>query len=137
MELKRALLLLALPLGASACGESTAPPPPTPPASPTALRVDLQTPNPDDGAIVITLRGPGMSDIGAASSGYLTYTRATAGEETRVIVVGDLKAGALVTLAIAPGHQLSDYTALIQQVAARSDLLRADLSGYEVSVSAR
>lgn len=132
MELRRALLFVMAAIGTVACGEGTAPPP----ASPTSLRVDLQTPNPDDGAIVITLRGPGMSDITPASPGYLVYARVSAGDEMRVIVVGDLKAGALVTLDIAPGQLLSDYSASIQQVAARSDRLRADLSSYEVSVSA-
>jgi hypothetical protein len=41
----------------------------------------------------------------------------------------------LATVSIAPGHQLSDYSAVIQQVAARSDTLRTDLSGYQVSVT--
>jgi hypothetical protein len=132
MELTRALLALALAgAAAGACRDGTM----APAASPTILRVDLRTPNPDDGAVIITLRGPGMSNVASASSGYLAYTRVTGPEETRVIVVGDLKAGALVTLEVAPGHARSDYTATVQQVAARSDRLRDDLTGYDLSVT--
>ena len=54
----------------------------------------------------------------------------------RVIVIGDLKGGPLVTLSIGPGHPLSDYSVTIDQVAARTDTLRTDLSGYQVNVTA-
>ncbi len=132
MELKRILIPMAalFALG-TACSDGGV----APPAAPTALRVDLKTPHADDGALVITLRGPGMSNLAPASSGYLVYTRVTSPQETRVIVVGDLKAGALLTLDIASGHPLADYSASIQQAAARTDVLREDLRGYEVSVT--
>ena len=134
MELRNALVLVVLAAAAaSACGESTVLPPPS---SPTALRVDLHTPNTDDGAIVITLRGPDLSNLQPGSAGYLAYFRAASTEETRVIVVGDLNTGALVTLSIAAGHQLSDYSATVEQVASRTDVLRADLSAYRVELSA-
>jgi hypothetical protein len=100
------------------------------------LRIDLATPHTDDGAVVVTLRGPDVSNLQPASPAYLAYSRAVSGaSEVRLIVVGDLKGGALATVSIAPGHQLSDYSAVIQQVAARSDTLRTDLSGYQVSVT--
>lgn len=139
MELKTGLVAAALLLGvASACGEGTTPPPV--PVSPTALRLDLETPHSDDGALVLTLRGPDVSNLQAASPAYLTYTRADSGEgggarEVRLIIVGDLKGGAVATASVAPGHHLSDYSVTIDQVAARSDTLRTDLSGYRVSVT--
>jgi hypothetical protein len=135
MELRTRLLTLSALLGiASACGEG--PTPPQVSSSPTALRIDLATPYTDDGAVVVTLRGPDVSNLQPASPAYLAYSRADSGaSEVRLIVVGDLKGGALATVSIAPGHQLSDYSAVIQQVAARSDTLRTDLSGYQVSVT--
>ena len=135
MELRTRLLSLFALLGmASACGEGATTPPV--PSSPTALRIDLETPHTDDGAVVVTLRGPDVSNLQAASPAYLAYSRVDSGtSEVRLIVVGDLKGGALATVSIAPGHQLSDYSATIQQVAARSDSLRADLSGYHMSIT--
>jgi len=135
VELKTRLVAVALLLGvASACGEGATPPPV--PASPTALRLDLETPHSDDGALVLTLRGPDVSNLQAASPAYLTYTRSDSGaREVRLIIVGDLKGGAVATASVAPGHQLSDYSVTIDQVAARSDTLRTDLSGYRVSVT--
>ena len=135
MELRARLGAIGLLLGmTSACGEGTAPPPM--PIAPTALRLDLESPHNDDGAVVLTLRGPDVSNLQAASPAYLVYARSDSGARAvRLIVIGDLKGGALATVSVAPGHQLSDYSVTIDQVAARSDTLRADLSGYRVSVT--
>lgn len=134
MELKARLVAGGLLLGASACGEGATPPPV--PVSPTMLRLDFETPYSDDGAVVLTLRGPDVSNPRAASPAYLAYARSDSGARTvRLIIVGDLKGGAVATASVAPGHQLSDYAVTIDQVAARNDTLRADLSGYRVSVT--
>lgn len=134
MELIKRLVCVGAVLGmAGACGE-TSPLPAAP--TPTVLRLDLQTPRSDDGAVVLTVQGPELSNLQAASSAYLIYSRPGAVDQMRVIVIGDLKGGPLVTLASGPGHQLSDYSVTIDQVATRTDTLRTDLSGYQVSVTA-
>jgi hypothetical protein len=134
MELIKRLVCVGVVLGmASACGETS--PLPAPP-TPTVLRLDLQTPRFDDGAVVLTLQGPEVSDLQAASAAYLLYSRPATADKMRVIVIGNLKGGPLVTLSIGPGHQLSDYSVTIDQVAARTDTLRTDLSGYQVNVTA-
>jgi hypothetical protein len=135
MELRARVVAAGLLLaGAGACGEGATPPPV--PISPTALRLDLETPHSDDGAVVLSLRGPDISNLQAASSAYLAYSRSDSGaREVRLIIVGDLKGGALATVSVGPGHQLSDYSVTIDQVAARNDTLRVDLSGYRVSVT--
>ncbi|MGH7520417.1 MAG: hypothetical protein ACREMI_03970 [Gemmatimonadales bacterium] len=131
---RRALRLTFSLLGAgaaAACADATSPPVP----APTAFRLDLATPHTDDGALVIALRGPEISSLEAASPAYLVYSRSGTAQETRIIVLGDLKAGPLLTLRIAPGHQLAEYTATIEQVATRSDALRDQLSGYRLSLT--
>ena len=135
MELKTRLVAIGILIGvASACGEGATPPPV--PISPSVLRLDLESPHSDDGAVVLTLRGPDVSNLQAASPAYLAYSRSESGaREVRLIIVGDLKGGALATVSVGPGHQLSDYSVTIDQVAARSDTLRADLSRYRVSVT--
>lgn len=135
MELSARLVAVGLLLGGmSACGEGATPPPV--PVSPTALRLDLVTPHSDDGAVVVTLRGPDVSNLQAASPAYLAYSRSdSSAREIRLIIIGDLKGGALGTIAVGPGHQLADYSVTIDQVAARNDTVRADLSGYRVNIS--
>jgi hypothetical protein len=135
MELNRSALRLVFTLfgacAAAACADATS----SPVRTPTALRLDLQTPQSDDGALVIALHGPDISSMEAASPAYLVYSRSGTAQETRVIVLGDLKAGPLLTLHIAPGHQLAEYSATIEQVAARNDTLRDQLFGYWLTVS--
>ena len=136
MELKdtvrAALVLLGAAAVAAACSES----PVTPTPALTALRVSLETPGTDDGALVLALRGPGIAEVSAASPGYLTYTRGEGTDETRVVLIGDVKGGAVLTLRLVPGHRLEDYSASIQQVATRGDALREDLTGYRLTLSA-
>jgi hypothetical protein len=136
MELNRTVLRLALGLlgagAVAACADATS----SPVSAPTALRLDLQTPQSDDGALIIALRGPEISSIEAASPAYLVYSRSGTAQETRVIILGDLKAGPVLTLHIAPGHELAEYSATIVQVATRGDALRDQLSGYRLTVTA-
>jgi hypothetical protein len=108
--------------------------PPTMPAPPSALIVGLDTPQTDDGAVVFTLHGPDLSDLQPASGAYLTYTRAI-GQDVRVVMVGDLAAGSLLTAKIGAGHQLAEYSAVVEQVAMRSDTLRPDLSRYRLTIT--
>ena len=120
-------------LAAAGACEHPESPPVQPPLS--ALQLDLQTSSVDDGAVVLTVQGPDVSKLQPASQAYLTYSRLTGTSTLRVIVIGDLKAGPLATLAIGPGHQLSDYAVTVDQVAARTDGLREDLSGYRISLT--
>lgn len=135
MELRRIAYLGVvglLAVGGGAC-EHPESPPLQPPL--TAVQLELQTPRTDDGAVVLTVQGPDVTHLQPASQAYLVYSRPTSTGTVRVILVGDLKAGPLATLSVGPGHQLSDYSVTVDQVAARTDSLWADLSGYQVSVT--
>jgi hypothetical protein len=98
--------------------------------------VSLTTPNTDDGAVVITLSGPGLTTMQSSSSSNLFYSRAVSDSESRVIVVGDVAAGALFTFKVADGKQLSAYSATIGQVATRADALRSSTTGYKLAIAA-
>ena len=134
MELIKRLSCVGLVLCVAAgCGEtSLLPAPPTA----TALRLDFQTPRSDDGALVLTVQGPELSSLQAASPAYLVYSRPATADRVRIVVIGDLKGGSLVTMSMAPGHQRSEYSVTIDQIASRTDELRADLSGYQVNITA-
>ena len=136
MELRTRIAVLGV-VGLLAVGVGACEHPESPPVQPPlgAVRLALQTPRTDDGAVVLTVQGPDVSGLQPASPAYLVYSRPTSTGTVRVIVIGDLKAGPLATLSIGPGHQLSDYSVTVDQVAGRTDTLRTDLSGYQVRVT--
>jgi hypothetical protein len=122
---------------AAACDKGTGPvqPPPPPPQATNAV-VSLATPSGNDGALLVTLSGPDLAMIQPADSHYVLYSRMASGQEARVIVIGDLKPGPLLTLKFSAPQQLSAYSGVIQQVATRGDSILDGTSGYELSVSA-
>lgn len=130
-----ALVVLALAIACSK--DATTSSEPSPQSAPlTGLVISLATPNSDDGALALTLHGPDIGQIAAASSHYLAYTHATSSEEAHVIIVGNIAAGQLLTVPIGAGHKLSDYSASVSEVAARNDSLRATLSNYQLTLAA-
>ena len=98
--------------------------------------VNLTSPNSADGAIAITLRGPGFSSIQSASSAYLVYSRPGASGEVRVIVVGNIRAGPLLQLRFARPRPIDQYAAAVDQVASPDDTLRSNLAGYTLAIAA-
>jgi hypothetical protein len=128
--MKRALGL-ALALGATlACGENR-----TEPGLPETAVISWNTPAGDDGALLLTLRGPGLSAAVPTVTSYQVFSQATGPDELRIIVVGKLAPGPLVTVGVGSGTPLSAYSATLEQVAARNDTLRATLSGYVVTIT--
>ena len=111
------------------------PPSPPPPPPPGSAIVSLVTPNNDDGAVTVTLRGPGFSNLATASSGYLFYSRLASDTVARVIVLGNVSAGPIFTFKVASGAALPAYTVSIEQVANRVDAMRS-LTGYALTVTA-
>jgi hypothetical protein len=130
------LVALTVVAGGIGCGDSTTAPRPNNPALPTAALVSLATPNADDGAVVVTLKGPDLSTIQAPSSAYVVYSRLATSQEARVIVIGNVAGGPLFTVKFAAGQQLSTYSATVEQVATRGDALRSSTTGYQLTVSA-
>lgn len=147
--LRLAVLAVGVATAAISCTESTnptpppppvpppPPPPPPPPAPPPGSAiVSLTTPAADDGAVVVRVEGPGLSTLQTASSGYTFYSRLASEQEARVIVLGNVVAGPIFTFKMAAGATASDYTATLQQVASRSDGLRAALTSYSLTITA-
>ena len=137
MNARIALIVLAAALGLTCKDEGTAPSTPNAPDAPvTSLVVSLTTPQSDDGAILVTVRGPALATIQSASPDYLVFSNAVSANEARVIVVGDLERGSVFTVALGGSARLSDYSASIGQVATRADVLRADVAGYRMTIAA-
>ena len=118
-------------LGAGlACGGGS-----TGPKAGTAT-VSLVTPNADDGAVLVTLTGPGLANPQSASSSYHVYWRAVSPGEVRAIVVGNLTAGAVLTVSIDDVGKVGQYAGTVVEAASRNDLVRTSVTGYGVTFAA-
>ena len=112
-------------LGGLGCGNDTSTNP-----TPGRATVSLATPNVDDGAVQVTLTGPGLANPLAATSAYRLYFRLASADELRVMVVGDLSAGVLLTVGVGEVNHIGKYAGTVVQAASRTDQLRTTLTGY-------
>jgi hypothetical protein len=118
--------------GALACGETTLP---ATDQAGTAV-VSIASSYVADGAVFITVRGPGLSAAAAANSAYTVFSRLVGPDELKVIVLGEAVApGDLFTLPVGAINRLSGYTVRVEQVATQDDSLRSDLSQYRASLT--
>jgi hypothetical protein len=119
--------------GGVGCGDTSSP---TGDQPGTAV-VSLSSSNAADGAVSITVRGPGLSAATAASSTYQVFSRLAGSTELKVIVLGDaVRPGQLFTVPVGAVNRLSAYTVQIEQVADQADSLRPEVSSYGVSLAA-
>lgn len=122
----------ALALGSPGCDSE---PSTAPSTSSGPVTVSLATPNLDDGALMIIVKGAGPPTIAPVSDIYQVYWRLAGAGETRVIVVGDIIAGPLFTATPPPGGSSSGITASVTEVATRMNALRPSAVGYSLSVT--
>jgi hypothetical protein len=95
------------------------------------LEVRFETPAQDDAAALFTISGGPIDSVDA--SGHALYTARIDANTTRVIVAGDLSAGAIARIHIADERQASEYSVTLHQVAARGYSQR-DLASYALSL---
>ena len=120
-------LSVALMGAGLACGGGS-----TGPKAGTAT-VSLVTPNSDDGAVQLTLTGPGLANVQSATSAYHVYSRVVSAGELRVIVVGDLTAGVVLTVSVDDVNKVGQYGGTVVDAASRTDVSRTALAGYGVT----
>jgi hypothetical protein len=97
------------------------------------MAVSLVTPNADDGAVLLTLTGPGLANVQASSSSYRVYWRAASANEVHAVVVGNLSAGAVLTVDVDDLGKVGQYAGAVDEVASRTDQVRASVTGYGVT----
>jgi hypothetical protein len=102
---------------------------------PTAgtLKLNLATPNTDDGAVLFTISGGPVDSVAAA--GHQVYSALLDANTLRVVVMGDVGSGLLATIYIADTRLASGYSATVNQVAARGSYAQRDPASYSLSVS--
>jgi hypothetical protein len=122
------LLGSALPAG---CGDLGSGPPG--PATATVALASAVT----DGAILLHVTGPRFESTPLpARPGLRLYSRQVSESELVVVVFGPIASGPLFQVDIPDGRMVSGYAASILQVADAENALRADVSGYSVSMTA-
>ena len=104
-------------------------------AGPTAATIDVKfvTAASDDGAVLFTVTGGPVVSVEAP--GYRLYIAQSSPGMLRVVVAGDLRAGTIARIHIADERKLSQYSATIEQVAARGSYAQRDPVSYSLSVS--
>ena len=102
---------------------------------PTAgiLNVKLSSLRGDDGAVLFTITG-GPVEAVEAVSGAVHSARIDA-NTLRVVITGNLSAGAIARVRIADVTQASRYTAAVNQVAARSTYVPRDPGQYSITLA--
>jgi hypothetical protein len=99
------------------------------------LTVTLATAN-ADGAMLFEITGPEISAAAPAGTAiqYLA-TRAIGAATLRVVVVGSLGSGAILTFNVPNVNAASSYAATVIEVADRQNQLRSRLNEYTLSVA--
>ncbi|HJP57693.1 MAG TPA: hypothetical protein VJ847_11785 [Gemmatimonadales bacterium] len=128
----RARLAAALAAAALACGGDHGTEPSGP--VPGVLTLELVTPRSDDGAILLTVSGGPVASIEAAGSGYQLFSVIPDTLTARVLVTGDLAAGALLRLHVADTRRAAAYRASVAQAASRDTFAQQPLAGYALRV---
>lgn len=99
------------------------------------IRLGLDTPNPDDRAVRLTLSGP-IADVQAAQ-GFTAFT-STAGTTTTLILVREggasIPPGGLTVAAITVKPGEGQFSVELDEVATRSYAVRESLDGYSLSL---
>lgn len=127
--------VIFIPLGCGDEAEQSTTPDPVGPTPSGPLVVSLVTPSADDGAIVFTVEGGAIEGAAVATAEHAFFFRETGAASIRVALVGDLEEGELLEIEIPDGSDVSGYEATIVEVADRANELRADLSGYDLTVT--
>ena len=105
------------------------------PSGPTGatLEISLATPAHDDGAVLFTVTGGPVDSLEAA--GYTLYSSRPDPSTLHVIITGDLNPGTIARIHIADDRRISQYSATISQVAARTTYAQRNPGAYSLSVT--
>jgi hypothetical protein len=98
----------------------------------TTLHVTFSTPYTDDGALFFTVTGGRVDSVDAA--GYTIYTNRPDATTLQVILTGNLSPGNVAQLHIADERLASQYSASVNQAAARATYVERDPAPYRLEL---
>ena len=120
---RRALMLSVLLLS---CSSGTGP-------TAGVLNVKLSSLRGDDGAVLFTISGGPVESVEAVSGAV--HSAQIDANTLRVVITGNLSAGAIARVRIADLTQASRYSAAVNQVAARSTYVQRDPGQYSITLA--
>lgn len=128
-------VLAAAALLLAACGSQspTGSTPVTPVAPPTGgwLTIQLATPRTDDGAVQLSVSGPGVDS--AKIVGYAGFS-VVANSNADMVITGALASGTVARVFLRDLSRTGDVRATVSAAAARGSYTLQDLSGYRAVV---
>jgi hypothetical protein len=128
------LVVLGALVGLAACSENGRTPDGPPEPVPGTLTLSLVTPSADDRAIVVRVTGPeAMTDVAAAATTYTLHSRGTGGA-FKAAAFGNLTGGALLRFHVPDVNRSAEYAATVVEASDAANALRADLSGYRLTI---
>jgi len=120
---RRALMLSVLLLS---CSSGTGP-------TSGILNARLSSLRGDDGAVLFTITGGPVESVDAVSG--IVHSVQIDANALRVVITGNLSAGAIARVRIADLTQASRYSAAVNQVAARSTYVQRDPGQYSITLA--
>ncbi len=102
---------------------------------PGFVAVRLTSPNSDDGALRFTIQGGPTDSLRAP--GVTLYSASTAQDARRVIVAGNIQPTSVVLFWLSDRNVLDDYSATLEEVAAKSTFAQRALQGYSLTLEER
>ena len=97
------------------------------------LNVQLSSLRGDDGAVLFTITGGPVESVEGVSG--IVHTAQIDANTLRVVITGNLGAGAIARVRIADLTQASRYSAAVNQVAARSTYVQRDPGQYSITLA--
>ncbi len=124
-------LALGLAVMLASCGGPSGPPPP--PSGPGFLRVLLETPRSNDGALLITLSGGLLDSLRVSQVTLLTAPSGV--NDQQVIIAGDVRAGVVLRFWVPERADVANYRVVLNQAVTRTDYIQQSLTGYSLTIA--
>lgn len=121
-------------MAASGCGDARQVTGPD--AAPPAGRLVVSLNGNEVGGVLLTVSGPGISELMVLGDGPEMFSRALdeTGTAYRLAIVGDRVGGRLFSFAAPDVHHPESYTVMLVQVADQANRVLESLEGYTLSV---
>lgn len=93
------------------------------------------SPNSDDGALLLEVKGPSVRTVTAKNPSLLVYADTTSTTSVRTVVAGNLTTGGLFTFQVPAGSSVSAYSVTLVEISNRQNQLRNGSSGYTLTIT--
>jgi hypothetical protein len=127
----RKVLLCAALLAAAECGKNAT----GPTAGTLFIKLVNRPANPADGAILLTLSGPGAPGNLTAAAGDTVWGGPFNSTVSKIVITGNITTGTLASFDVGDVALVGQYVATITQIASSSDYTLRTTSGYNLNVT--